>query len=92
MLETLRLEQSEFLYRRVVKPLEIDGYRIPPGWLLRILVHESHRDPTVYPEPDRFNPDRFLARTFDKTEYSPFGADAHGCNGHCRSGRTRNRN
>jgi cytochrome P450 len=42
VLETLRLQQSEFIQRRVTEPIEVDGYtvrRTPPP------VHESHRDP-----------------------------------------------
>jgi cytochrome P450 len=81
VLETLRLEQSEYLYRRVAAPVRIGDYDIPPGWLLRICVQESHRDPQVFAEPDRFNPDRFLGRTFSRSEYSPFGADTRGCMG-----------
>jgi cytochrome P450 len=81
VLETLRLEQSEYLYRRVGRSINIDGYVIPAGWLLRVCVQESHRDPKVFPSPERFDPDRFLGRTFDRSEYSPFGADEHGCMG-----------
>ena len=81
VLETLRMEQSEYLYRRVAEPVRIGEYDIPAGWLLRICVQESHRDPLVFEEPDRFDPDRFLGRTFGRSEYSPFGADARGCMG-----------
>ena len=61
VMETLRLEQSEFLYRRVVAPIDIDGRTIPAGWILRLCVNEAHRDPAVFPDPDRFDPRRFLA-------------------------------
>ena len=81
VLETLRMEQSEYLYRRVAKPTRIGDYDIPAGWLLRICVQESHRDPAVFAEPDRFDPDRFLGRTYSRSEYSPFGADTRGCMG-----------
>lgn len=81
VLETLRLEQSEFLYRRLLKPVELAGFRIPAGWLVRICVQESHRDPAIFSDPDRFDPDRFLHRTYGRSEYSPFGADNHGCLG-----------
>jgi len=79
--ETLRLEQSEYLYRKTVKPLEFEGFVVPEGWLVRLLIQESHRDPAVFPEPDRFNPGRFANRIYTRAEYSPFGADAHGCMG-----------
>lgn len=81
VLETLRMEQSEYLYRRIVRPITVGGYPIPAGWLLRICVQESHRDPTIFPDPDRYNPDRFVGRVYAKHEYSPFGADTHGCLG-----------
>ena len=81
VLETLRMEQSEYLYRRIAAPVRIGGYHIPAGWLLRICVQESHRDPAVFTDPDRFDPDRFLDRTFGRSEYSPFGADTRGCMG-----------
>jgi cytochrome P450 len=81
VLETLRLEQSEYLYRRVAEPVRIGDYDIPAGWLLRICVQESHRDPATFPEPNRFDPDRFVGRTFARSEYSPFGADTRGCMG-----------
>lgn len=79
--ETLRMHQSEYLYRRLTKPLAIDGFQIPAGWLLRICVHESHRDSAIFAEPNRFNPDRFADATFGRNEYSPFGADSRACIG-----------
>ncbi len=81
VLETLRLEQSEYLYRHVVRPMTIGEYSVPAGWLLRNCIQESHRDPTVFPDPDRFDPDRFVGRVYGKNEYSPFGVDTHGCLG-----------
>ena len=81
VMETLRLEQSEYLYRRVSAPLEFEGFVVPKGWLVRLLIQESHRDPNVFPMPDRFDPSRFAERTYTRAEYSPFGADAHGCMG-----------
>jgi cytochrome P450 len=80
-LETLRLEQSEYLYRRIVKPLVVEGYHIPAGWILRICVQESHRDAGVFPNPTAFDPDRFLGRPRSKSEYATFGLDEHGCMG-----------
>ncbi|MGH7554497.1 MAG: cytochrome P450, partial [Longimicrobiales bacterium] len=81
VLETLRMEQSEYLYRKVTRTFEYGGYVIPAGWLLRMLIQESHRDPAVFAEPDRFDPDRWIGRAHGRSDYSPFGADAHGCMG-----------
>lgn len=81
VMETLRLRQSEFIYRAVREEFEFEGYRFPKGWLVRICVWESHRDPTVFDDPDAFHPDRFLGRSFTRREYSPFGAQRHACLG-----------
>jgi cytochrome P450 len=79
VMETLRMRQSEFIYRAVIRDFDCGGFRIPAGWLLRICVWESHRDPNVFAEPDHFNPDRFLGRSYSRSEYSPFGASSHAC-------------
>jgi cytochrome P450 len=81
VLETLRLEQSEFLYRRTTCPLTVGPHTVPAGWLLRVNVHEAHRSPDVFGRPDAFDPERFLGRSFTKDEYSPFGAYRLACLG-----------
>jgi cytochrome P450 len=79
--ETLRLSQSEYLYRRVRQDFMFDGFRVPAHWLVRICVWESHRDPRIFEDPDRFDPDRFLQREHPRNTYSPFGSGRHACNG-----------
>ncbi len=80
VMETLRLEQSELLFRTAREDLHIDGFVVPAGWHLRVCVHESHRDPAVFDEPERFDPDRFKRR-YNRYEYSPLGALGHTCLG-----------
>jgi cytochrome P450 len=80
-LETLRLHQSEFIQRRVLQPLDIDGYHVPADWYVRLCVRESHRDPEVFSDPEVFDPDRFLDRRFSRYEFSPFGRLEHRCIG-----------
>lgn len=79
--ETLRLEQSEFLFRRVTEDLEFEGFRIPKGWLVRVCIRDGHRDPTHFRDPDRFDPDRFLDPQFSGDAYSPLGFLQRGCLG-----------
>jgi cytochrome P450 len=82
VMETLRLEQSEHLYRVAERDLVIGDHVIPRGWLVRLCVRESHRDPRVFEHPERFDPDRFLHRTYTRREYSPFGGGLrHACLG-----------
>jgi cytochrome P450 len=80
VMESLRMEQSELLYRYVAEEINIDDSVIPAGWLLRICVRESHRDPEIFDEPRRFDPDRFT-RQYSRTEYSPLGTLSHTCLG-----------
>lgn len=81
MKETVRLSRSEYLYRLVNTEFEFEGYVFPKGWLVRICVAEGHRDPRWFPDPDRFNPDRFLNYSPPENQYSPFGIREHACNG-----------
>ncbi len=81
ILETLRMEQSEYLYRRLALPIGLDGFQIPAGWLVRICVQESHRDPAIFKDPETFDPNRFAGRSLSRREYAPFGADDRGCMG-----------
>jgi len=81
VLETLRLQQSEFIQRRVLEPVEIEGHTVPAGWFVRLCVRESHRDPEVFADPASFDPDRFVGRRLSRYEYSPFGRLEHRCIG-----------
>ncbi len=78
--ETLRLRQSEYIYRTATGPVRVDGHLIPPGWLIRFCIRESHTDPAVFEDPLRFDPDRFL-RSWSQDEYQPFGMHDHACLG-----------
>jgi cytochrome P450 len=79
--ETLRLEQSESRYRRAVADLELDGFRIPKNWLVRMCIRESHQDESVFPNATVFDPDRFLGRPHTRGQYAPFGAFRLACIG-----------
>jgi cytochrome P450 len=79
--ETLRLSQSEYLYRKLKKDVSFEGYTLPGGWLLRLCIWEGHRTCRSVEDPERFNPDRFRERELGINEYSPFGYGKHACNG-----------
>lgn len=79
VLETLRLDQVENLNRKVLESFEFDGYRIPKGSWVSIMMRESHGDPQVFAEPERYRPCRFQERGFSLDEYAPFGIDEHQC-------------
>ncbi|WNM57241.1 cytochrome P450 [Candidatus Nitrospira allomarina] len=81
VLETLRLEQSEYLMRKALRDIEFEGFLIPKGWLVRIGIRESHRDADIFPNPNAFNPDRFLTTSIGPKQYSPFGIQQKSCLG-----------
>lgn len=80
VLETLRLEQSEYLVRRALSDIWFRERRIPRGWQIRICVRESHRDADRFDDPDSFDPDRFLDGPAAGS-YGPFGMSQHACLG-----------
>ena len=43
-----------------VKEAEVAGYTLPADTLVVPNITEIHHDPSVWPDPDLFNPDRFL--------------------------------
>ena len=71
-------------FRRVIKACEFGGYEIPKGWSVLYEINQTHQDTSVYPEPDRFDPDRFsLERSTNAKPFSyvPFGGGLRECLG-----------
>lgn len=58
--ESLRLSPPAYvLARRVVADHEVDGYVIPTGAQLLVSAWVTQRDARWWPEPERFDPERF---------------------------------
>lgn len=51
---------SATFFGRVKRSVEIGGYHIPAGWGAIGAIHITMRNPEVWEEPERFDPDRFL--------------------------------
>lgn len=79
VLETLRLDQAEALNRAVTEDFVFDGYRIPKGSQLRVLIRESQQDPDTFPDPGTFKPCRFARQSYPSHAYAPFGVGEHRC-------------
>jgi len=79
--ETLRLERSEFIFRRAKTTFSFNGYTIPRGWIVRVCIRDGHRDERIFTDADVFNPMRFSERSFARDEYSPLGIGTHACLG-----------
>lgn len=73
-----------FMDRQVIHPLEIAGYRFPAGTLLAISPYTLHRKPEYFPDPERFDPERFAPgkeEALPRMAYMPFGDGPRVCLG-----------
>lgn len=71
-----------FLFMRVcAEEATVGGFVMPKGSNIMISPLATHHDPTRYPEPKRFLPDRWINMTPSLYEYMPFGAGARACIG-----------
>ena len=62
----------------------IGGVRVPPGALINISPYVTHRNPNLWPEPERFDPERFCpaaAAQRHRFAYLPFGGGPRICIG-----------
>jgi cytochrome P450 len=63
---------------------EILGYKLPSGRILAVNVWGVHHNPRVWPDPERFDPDRFSPGTVtghDRYAHLPFGGGPRACIG-----------
>ena len=67
--------------RKVVKPIEIGGYELPPGVVAIASIYLVHRREDVYPEPHRFKPERWLDTKPGTYTWFPFGGGTRRCLG-----------
>src|SRR5690606_20896916 len=83
--EALRLYSPIHSISRVA--LEDDtlgGYDIPAGATIYVSLHATHRLPSLWPQPDRFDPDRFapdLVARRPRFAFIPFAAGHRNCVG-----------
>jgi len=72
--------------RRALRDIELRGYRIPKGTNVFILQWLTHRDARFYPEPLRFDPERWRSDpvrsgVIPRFAYFPFGGGPRVCIG-----------
>lgn len=83
--EGLRLFPSvPFIGRNLVEDIELDGITLPAGQDILIPIYMIHRNPEVYPDPERYDPERFSDSAESKRgpyDYIPFSAGARNCIG-----------
>jgi cytochrome P450 len=80
--ETMRiLTPVPLLMRKATHPTRLGDDAIAQGDRVLISALVINRDPKIYPEPDRFEPDRWLSIKPSPYQYPVFGAGGHMCPG-----------
>jgi cytochrome P450 len=85
MEETLRKYPPAWIGpRRSREPFEFEGHRVPGGAYVNYCSWASHHLPEVWPDPERFDPERFARgarEAIPKGAYIPFGGGSRTCIG-----------
>ena len=80
--ESLRLNPIVGDVLRVLKePLELGEFRVPAGYAVAPAIALAHYNETVFPDPERFDPSRFIDKRYSPGEYLPFGGGVRRCAG-----------
>jgi len=83
--ESMRLYPPAWILgRRALAPFEANGYTIPARAIVLMCQYVMHRDARWFPEPDRFDPERWTPErqaARPKFAYFPFGGGPRVCIG-----------
>ncbi|KAG8991736.1 hypothetical protein FRB94_003587 [Tulasnella sp. JGI-2019a] len=87
-MESMRLYGAvPSMLERVVPPtldveFSIRGFQIPPGTIVGTQAWSVHRDPSIFPDPEAFKPERWLTATEDmRSHWMAFGVGSRSCAG-----------
>ena len=81
--ESLRLYPpvATFIIREAEEETEVGPYRIPPNVTVQVPVWQIHHDPEVWPDPFKFDPERFHQsnkKSHHSMSFIPFGKSPRG--------------
>ncbi len=81
--ETLRIHPVAMLTfpRVVTKPVELLGHQLSEGTILMGCIYLTHQREDLYPNPDQFQPERFLDKQYSPYEFFAFGGGVRRCIG-----------
>jgi cytochrome P450 len=84
--ETMRLAPPVWVAPRIaITDCVIDGVNIPKGAHVLVSQYVTHRDPKYFPNPQSWQPERWLDPNFEKSlprgAYFPFGGGSRKCLG-----------
>jgi cytochrome P450 family 135 len=80
--EALRMHPVIYEVARKLKaPAEVAGYRLPAGATVMPTIGLVQSDPRHHPDPDEFDPTRFLEAPLPANTWIPFGGGVRRCLG-----------
>jgi cytochrome P450 len=83
--ESMRLYPPAWILgRRAIADCSIAGHHVPARGIVLMSQYVAHRDPRWYPEPERFDPERWRPAAVaerPRFAYYPFGAGSRVCIG-----------
>jgi cytochrome P450 family 135 len=80
--ETLRLRPpASGSLRKLLEPMQVEGCELPAGATVLAPTSLVHHDPRGFKDPDRFEPERWLADITPSWPFFPFGGGARRCVG-----------
>jgi cytochrome P450 len=80
--ETMRLRPVvSIVARRLHAPLTVGAWTLPAGVVVAPNIELVHHRADLYPDPERFDPGRFVDRQVETYEWLPFGGGVRRCLG-----------
>ncbi|XP_014467799.1 PREDICTED: cytochrome P450 4C1-like, partial [Dinoponera quadriceps] len=83
--ESMRMYPSvPFISRECSEDVKLHPYLVPKGTTVHLGIYDLHHDAKIWPDPEVFNPDRFLPeniRSRHRYSYLPFSAGPRNCIG-----------
>lgn len=72
----------DFAARRVYPPTyQLGEWTIPRGYSMIVSIAQIHENPSVFPDPERFDPQRYIGTKPSSFAWIPFGGGARRCVG-----------
>ena len=67
--------------RRLTRPMRIAGRDLPAGITVSACIYSTHHHPDLWPDPERFDPERFIGARPAPHTFFPFGGGIRRCIG-----------
>lgn len=72
----------DFSGRHVKAPIyELGQWRVPQGYSIMVSLNQLHENPDIFPDPDRFDPQRFVDAKPNTFAWVPYGGGTRRCIG-----------